>query len=112
MRKIHIVVSTIGKAAEAEEMAKHCVEKGLSACVQYFPIGSVYRWKNKLEKSKEILMIFKTSSSKRNLLMKEIKKMHVYELPEIISLTVAGSSEEYLRWILAETKQEKKMKKR
>ena len=54
-KSIYIQISTtLAKRADAERLAKILSEKNLSACTQIIgPITSVYKWKGKLEKTKE-----------------------------------------------------------
>lgn len=103
VRKIFAVMTTVNNAAFAEKMARICVGRKLAACAQFFPMTSIYRWKGKMEKSGEILVLFKTSPAKRTALMREIKKLHVYELPEIVGCVLDASSKEYAKWIIAGT---------
>jgi len=56
------------------------------------PVESIYRWKDRVEKAREILLLVKTS---RRL----FRALHSYDVPEIIALSIAGGSADYLRWI-------------
>jgi periplasmic divalent cation tolerance protein len=58
------VFTTVAKKSDAERIAKVFLDKKLSACTQIIgPIISVYRWKRKVEKSKEWLCVAKTERS-------------------------------------------------
>lgn len=105
MGKFCIIFSTVGKRKDAERIATEVVRKKLAACVNILEIGkSVYRWKGKICKEKEFLMIFKTTKSRSGNLMKEIKSLHPYKLPEMIELPIMNGSKEYLKWIEKEMK--------
>ena len=59
--KIKIIQTTTDSTKTAESISKILVKNNLSPCVQIIPnIKSVYRWKEKLEKTNEILLLIKT----------------------------------------------------
>jgi periplasmic divalent cation tolerance protein len=78
------------------------VNKRLAACVNIVPgsVESVYRWKGKVEKAREVLLLIKTSAKWLAELEKEVKRMHSYDVPEFIVLPVFAGSREYLAWVL------------
>ncbi len=97
------ISTTVAKRSDAERIAKILSDKKLSACTQIIgPITSVYRWRGKIEKSKEWLCVTKTKKSKYRKIEKAIKDIHPYELPEIIATPIIAGSQEYLRWIQKE----------
>jgi len=100
---MRLVISTYGKKEEAEKLAKEFIEKKLVACVSLIPIKSFYVWKDKLEEAEEVLAIFKTSSRKSKRLMKEIKRTHSYEVPEVLEIKVNKVDEDYYNWIKEST---------
>jgi periplasmic divalent cation tolerance protein len=97
------VKTSVSSLEEAEKLAEMLIEKKLAACVQYFPIKSIYRWKDNIEKSEEYVLIIKTSSSRRALLVKTLQKEHSYELPEIVVLEKDFVTEEYSFWVEVQT---------
>jgi periplasmic divalent cation tolerance protein len=101
-----VVLVTCGSAREAERIARALVEKRLAACgnVVGSPITSIYRWKGKVERAKEVLLILKTARAKFSALEKEIRRLHSYETPEIIAMEIEGGSEAYLDWVLESTR--------
>jgi periplasmic divalent cation tolerance protein len=88
--------------SEARQIAKKVVEMRLAACVNIVPgsIESVYRWKGKVEKAREVLLLMKTSAKRLVELEKEVKRMHSYDLPEFIVLPAAVGSKKYLAWVM------------
>jgi len=104
MAKSIIVFSTASSKEEAERIAGNLVENRIAACVNIITgVLSVYRWKGKVEKSGEVLLIIKTMENKFPLIKERIKSLHSYDVPEIIALDIAGGAEDYLSWIAEST---------
>jgi periplasmic divalent cation tolerance protein len=99
------VLTTFDDRSLAENLAKELLEKRLAACIQIAEIESFYRWKGNVENSKEFLCIIKTKKDLYEAVESEIKRLHSYEVPEIIALPILSGSKEYLSWIEEETKQ-------
>lgn len=94
-----MMFSTTSDRPEAERVAGLLVEQGLAACVQLMPIGSVYMWKGKIEKTGEILLLIKTRTDHVDKAILAIKAAHSYEVPEIIAIPIEAGLPEYLAWI-------------
>jgi periplasmic divalent cation tolerance protein len=97
----HVVVyCTIGKLAEEEPLARALVEERLAACVNILPIlASIYRWKDRIEREGELLLVIKTRREKIEALKSAIVGRHPYEVPEIIVLPIEAGHAPYLAWI-------------
>ena len=82
------------------ELARRLVEEGLAACVNLVPgVRSIYRWQGAVQEDAEILLIAKTSAALVDALASRVRALHPYELPEVMSLAVAGGSQPYLDWV-------------
>jgi periplasmic divalent cation tolerance protein len=99
-----IVLVTCGSATEARKIAHAVVKKRLAACVNILTssVESVFRWKGKLEKARERLLIIKTSKTRLQALEREVLRLHSYETPEFIALPISNGSSRYLSWIAGE----------
>ncbi len=96
----YLVLTTVKARVEAERIAKKIVGEKLAACVNVVPsISSTYRWKGKIERSRETLLLVKTSGEKLDKVMKRIKELHTYKVPEIIALPIERGLPEYLKWL-------------
>jgi periplasmic divalent cation tolerance protein len=96
-----IVLVTCGSAQEGRRIARRLVEQRLAACVNILevPVHSIYRWKGNVESATETLLIIKSSRKRFAALQRAVKKLHSYDLPEIIALPVESGSLGYLAWI-------------
>ncbi|MDP2912267.1 MAG: divalent-cation tolerance protein CutA [Candidatus Omnitrophota bacterium] len=98
------VITTISSKVGAEKISEALIKGRLAACVQIIgPIKSVYRWKGKIENAKEWACLIKTRKTLYKKVESAIKKIHPYEVPEIIAVSIADGSKDYLKWISAET---------
>jgi periplasmic divalent cation tolerance protein len=96
-----VVLVTCRSAKEAERIARGLVETRLAACgnILSSPARSIYRWKEKIESAREVLLVIKTSRRRFPALQATIKRLHSYEVPEIIALPIAAGSQSYLSWL-------------
>ena len=98
------IYSTINDIKKAKKIASTLVEERLVACVNIISnIHSIYRWKGKIENDNECVLIAKTSDVKVKEVIKRIKSLHTYELPDIVVLPIIGGLKEYLEYITNET---------
>ena len=98
------VLTNCSNSEEARAIAKSLVENKLAACVNIIPkITSIYSWKDEIVEDEEYLLFIKTRKNHFRLVKKEIRRLHSYELPEIIMLQIKKGSKEYLEWIKSET---------
>nr|MBN2276268.1 divalent-cation tolerance protein CutA [candidate division Zixibacteria bacterium] len=91
---------------KAEELSQKIVESRLAACVNIVDhVKSIYHWKGVIKKDAESMLIVKTTTKKVENLIRFIRENHSYEVPEVISLTVAEGNPDYLDWVDKETSQ-------
>ena len=98
-----LVFVTCANHMQAKLIARSVVEKRLAACVNILrtPIESHYRWKGKVERARELLLLIKTTAKKLGALEREVKRLHSYDEPEFVALPIVAGSESYLAWIAA-----------
>jgi periplasmic divalent cation tolerance protein len=102
--QILVIMVTAANQKEAVKIGKVVVKARLAACVNIIPaIQSIYRWKGKVLKSEEVLLIFKSTKARYAVLEKAIKATHTYDTPEIIALPVKKGIPQYIRWVCSET---------
>jgi periplasmic divalent cation tolerance protein len=56
MDEVCVILTTTDSEAEADGIARSLVEVRLAACVQRWPIESVYRWKGAVEQAGEFAL--------------------------------------------------------
>lgn len=96
-----VVLVNCANAREAHRLALSLVVERLAACVsvQGTTARSVYRWKGKLERAREVMLVIKTSKRLFAPLERRVRQLHSYAVPEIIALPVTAGSRDYLAWI-------------
>lgn len=93
---------TASTKSEAQKIAQNLLHKSLIACANiYGPVESRYWWQNKIEKSKEFIVLMKSNQKLFNKLSKAIKKVHSYEVPEILAVPIVEGFQPYLDWLSA-----------
>jgi periplasmic divalent cation tolerance protein len=100
MSKHVVVLITTGSKEEADRIANALVAEMLAACVNVIPgVTSVYRWQGEVQRAQEWLLVAKSRTEVLNDVIRRVKALHSYDVPEIIALPLAGGNDTYLRWI-------------
>lgn len=100
-----VVFVTASSEEEASNIANRLLEHGKAACVNIVSeVDSFFWWQDKLDSSKEKLLIIKSKESVLPDIIKLVKDIHSYKVPEIIALPIVGGNEDYLEWIDTEVK--------
>jgi periplasmic divalent cation tolerance protein len=96
-----VVLVTCGSAKEARKIARAVVEQRMAACANIVasPVQSIYRWNGRVESAKEFLLIIKTTQARFAKLKAEVKRLHSYDVPEIVALPIAAGATNYLNWV-------------
>jgi len=95
-----VVLITASSEEEALKIAESLVNEKKAACVNIVPgVDSVFRWEGKLDSARESLLLVKTKASLFPEIVELVKRMHSYEVPEIIALPIIAGSEDYLKWL-------------
>lgn len=94
-----LIVTSVGSADDADLIANAMVFERLAACVQIFPVTSVYRWGGKVERAGELMVHIKTTTARVPAVEKRLIALHGYDLPEFIVLPIIAGSAAYLDWL-------------
>ncbi len=94
------VQTAIYDESKALEIAESLVKGKLAGCVQVLgPTKSFYLWKGELISDNEFLLLIKTKEKLYKRVEEVIKKMHTYDVPEILSFEIKKGSKSYLEWM-------------
>jgi periplasmic divalent cation tolerance protein len=100
-----VIFITAANKKEAKKIASVLIEEKLAACVNIIEnVHSLFRWQGRVDSTKEALLIIKTRKTLMNKLIKKVKSLHSYAVPEIIALPIICGDKEYLRWISESTR--------
>ncbi len=99
---VALVYITFKNQKEADKIIGVLLKENLIACANTFSVNSVFEWKKKMKKSKEIVAFCKTKPALTNKLEARVKALHSYDIPCIISWT-ANANDSFERWVLEET---------
>jgi periplasmic divalent cation tolerance protein len=102
--QFRVVLVTAPNLKVARQLARRALTHRLAACANLIPrVESHYWWKGKLEKSTEVLIVFKSSMRQLGKLEKVVLENHPYETPEFVALPVSAGNGRYLDWLAHET---------
>ena len=95
-----VILVTTSSMEEAQKIAHRLVGEHLVACANLVsPVQSIFYWQEKVCDVKEVLVICKSRVALFEEILKRVKELHSYTVPEIIGLPIIKGSEDYLRWI-------------
>ncbi len=104
MAKVKVILITT-PPGKGEEIARLLVEERLAACVNVVKgIRSFYWWEGKVNVDDEELLVVKTRGEAVGKLVKRVKEVHPYTVPEVIALDVSEGNEDYIKWVVEEVK--------
>lgn len=102
-----VIFITTGTDEEAHEVAEALLKYRGAACVNIVHgISSLFWWHDKLDSAQESLLIVKSKASLLSEIVRLVKEVHSYDVPEVIALPIIGGNPDYLDWIGKEVKQD------
>lgn len=100
-----LVYITAKDIDEAEKLGQALVSKRLAACVNIIPgMRSMYWWDGAVQREEEVVVLAKTRSELAQALTTEVKALHSYDVPCIVTLAIDGGNPDFLNWIGMETR--------
>lgn len=100
-----LVLTNLPDRDAALKLASALVDERVAACVNVLgACTSVYRWQGKVENTEETPVVIKTVASRYAALETAIKRLHPYELPEIVAVPITRGLPAYLQWVTDETR--------
>ncbi len=96
----NVVMITASSKDEALKIVRQLLDDRLIACANIVgPVSSLFWWKGKIDEATEFLVFMKSREELFQTLSERVKKLHSYEVPEIIALPIIAGSPSYLKWL-------------
>lgn len=88
----------------SDTIAEAILREKLVACVNIIEeVKSKYWWNGEINTDIESLLIMKTRDDLVDSVIRKVKEVHTYQVPEIISVEIKEGNADYLEWIKKET---------
>lgn len=95
-----VILITCANKKEARAIAGGLIKDKLAACVNILAgVESTFWWENKVERQEEVMLVVKSKKTKLARIIKKVKSLHSYSVPEIIALPIIAGDRHYLKWI-------------
>ena len=95
-----VILCTVDSMELGERIAEAIVEAREAACVNIISgVRSIYRWEGKLCRDAEMLLVIKTVSDKFEAVRERLRRMHTYQVPEVIAVSLTAGDADYLKWL-------------
>ena len=94
-----LVLVTAGSETEAQAIARAMITEKLAACVNFYPVRSLYRWQGQMQEDQEWQLVIKTTQPHFSTLALRVQALHSYDVPEIIALPITEGTPAYLQWL-------------
>lgn len=105
MTDVTMVISTFPDIETARQIGTVLIERQLAACVNLVEgVESIYRWQGAVERSEEVLAIFKTHGDMAGDLEEALQELHPYDVPEVMRISPDGVSIPYAKWVMEEVR--------
>ena len=96
---LYLVCSSEG---EADKIADVLLEKKLITCAKKLPVKSVFKWKGKLNKADEIVLLLETEDKFFDAIENEVRKLHSHKTFILASIPVGKTSRGVAEWLKEE----------
>ena len=101
---MRIIYVTTKNVAEAKRISQQLLEKKLAACINMFPIESMYWEDGEIQENTEFVILVKTSDGNFEKVEKEIIKLHSYYTSAIFSWKIDKINKKYDSWLKGQIK--------
>jgi periplasmic divalent cation tolerance protein len=95
-----IILVTTKDKQEAEKISQLLLKERLIACANIIsPVTSFFHWSGQTEKAEECLIVMKSRRDLFAQVAEHVKRLHSYEVPEVLALPIVDASKAYLDWM-------------
>ena len=99
-----ILYTTFPTHEEAVNAGRTLVERRLAGCVNVLPaMTSIYVWEGRTEVANEAVLLAKMPGEAFRAAADAVHKLHGYDTPAILALSVTAVNAPYLAWLRAGT---------
>jgi periplasmic divalent cation tolerance protein len=96
----YLLLTTVPSRQEAKKIAAVLLKARIAACVNIIPsVESFFHWQGSIDRAHEQILMIKTRASHLRKVEKTIRKLHSYQVPEIIGWPVPWGYKPYLNWL-------------
>jgi len=98
--KYILVLVTCSSRKEAGVISAALLKSRLVACVSIIGgVTSEFWWKGKINTARETLLALKTTRANFATVAREVRRLHSYDVPEVVAIPIVAGSAQYLKWI-------------
>jgi periplasmic divalent cation tolerance protein len=95
-----IILVTAKDKQQAETISQLLLKERLIACANIInPVTSFFHWTGKIDNAEECLIVMKSRMDLFAQVTEHVKRLHSYEVPEVLALPIVDASEAYLDWM-------------
>lgn len=94
-----ILLLACANKKEADKISQALLRKHLIACAKSFPVSSDFWWKGKICSAREVLLIMETTALNFKATEKQVRQLHSYQMPGLLSFKVNLKSRGVADWL-------------
>ena len=94
------IYTTCANESEAKSLGKLIIEKNLGACVDYWPINSMYNGEKGYKELSQTMMMITTFEPKLEDVNDFMSKHHSYSVPLVAGLDIHRINRAYKEWMM------------
>ncbi len=96
------IYTTCASSEEAIRLGQLIIDHKMGACVDYWPVNSMYNWEGKIKHVSQVMMSIATFENKLEDVNDLISKQHSYSVPMIAGVDVRRINRAYREWMMQE----------
>jgi len=93
------IYTTCRDVSQAKELGRKIIKARVAACVNIWPIESLYFANDELKEDNEAVLLIKTNESKVAEITNFLIKHHTYTVPLVATINVHRLNREYKSWM-------------
>eukprot|EP00762_Andalucia_godoyi_P004746 ANDGO_03633.mRNA.1 Divalent-cation tolerance protein CutA len=100
MSSLRVYYVTVPSVVVGRTIGEHLVQSRIAACVNVIPgVESIYEWNGSVQHDQEALLMIKSTADQFQRLSDSVKKLHPYEVPEIIAVAIDNADPAYAEFV-------------